>query len=125
MSVIPFGKPTNALSEFDCKECGRHICRFGYVRAEEMERCAECINMPRWFDNEELRSILDPTFDVQTRPLRDDEKAALSVVPDRADLQGGLAWNFRNGYMVPKIVDGEWGVSLTPKGREFLAKVKQ
>ena len=46
--------------EFDCAECGRHIIQ---MIPDDRHLCAECIFMPGWFKNDDLRAVLDPEHD--------------------------------------------------------------
>jgi len=58
---------TNA-HDFVCVECGRQIWRAIPLMDGEVRMCAECIMIPGWFDDTELRRILDPTNDC--KPLK-------------------------------------------------------
>jgi hypothetical protein len=50
------------IREFDCVECGCHIHRFG-MSADEIALCAECLNMPGWFEIPLIRRLLDPMLE--------------------------------------------------------------
>jgi hypothetical protein len=52
--------------EFDCIECGRHIIRI--IATMKPPVCAECVHMPDWFRDAELRAMLDPEMDVSKIP---------------------------------------------------------
>jgi hypothetical protein len=53
------------IREFDCIECRRHIVRFsepvrtaGHDPAPAL--CAECLHIPGWYKDSNLRRIFDP-----------------------------------------------------------------
>ena len=45
--------------EFDCVECGQHVIQFG-ADLDRPALCANCMTLPGWFNEPELRRILDP-----------------------------------------------------------------
>lgn len=47
--------------DFDCVECGRHIVRLHSSWPEKL--CVECVHIPGWFKNPQLKAILDPTYE--------------------------------------------------------------
>jgi hypothetical protein len=45
--------------EFNCSECGRHIIQVcGPVN--EFALCAACLAFPGWYEEPELRRLIDP-----------------------------------------------------------------
>ena len=55
------------IREFDCSECRRHIVSICGPRpaVDGSDRCAACMSIPGWFNEPELRRILDPDGDAQ------------------------------------------------------------
>ena len=54
-------KPMRGSREFDCCECRRHVI----VVAGPMPEppiCAHCLFAPAWFDDPQLRALIDPTW---------------------------------------------------------------
>ena len=45
--------------EFDCMECGRHVVQT-IADWNKLPLCAECLYLPGWFQDQALRSMLDP-----------------------------------------------------------------
>lgn len=54
-------EPDDGAQEFDCAECERHIIQFGGL-ANEFCLCATCVMLPGWFNDPELRGILEPDW---------------------------------------------------------------
>ena len=47
--------------EFICVECGTPIWRAIPLTTDEPRLCANCINIPGWFHDPQLRNVLDRT----------------------------------------------------------------
>lgn len=48
--------------EYDCCECGRHIVAIVAEAPPVPPLCAECVFLPSWHEDPQLRAILDPEY---------------------------------------------------------------
>lgn len=55
--------------EFDCAECGRSIWRATGLAENEPRLCAECLCVPGWIEDAELRRLLDPGGQVKPEKI--------------------------------------------------------
>jgi hypothetical protein len=46
--------------EFDCGDCGMHVVQIVGEVVPNPALCAECIALPGWFNDPQLRKMLDP-----------------------------------------------------------------
>jgi hypothetical protein len=56
--------------EFDCCECGRHIIAIiADSPGVAFGLCCQCLSMPGWFRDPQLRTVIDPDHDGQDAML--------------------------------------------------------